>query len=134
MIKLTVRVLPIALALLGASACSHAEKPAEHGRPAASAPARELSSAVHDLSDARCDLEERCNHVGAGQTYENREACETKMHGSIGDDLNTNDCPHGIADSKLSSCLSDIHAEKCGNPIEALSRWNACRKGEICAD
>ena len=128
-----VRSFPVALALLGMSACSHEAKPTEHS-PTASAPARELSRAVDDLTGARCDLEERCNHIGSGQTYDNREACETKLHGSISDDLNTSDCPHGIADAKLDACLHDIKAEACGDPIEAMSRWNSCRKGQICAD
>ena len=134
MIKLTVRVLPIVLALLGSAACSHEGRPAASSTDAVSAPARELGSAVDDLTDARCDLEQRCNHVGTDQTYADREACESKLHGSISDDLNTSDCPHGIADSKLSACLNEIKAEECGDPIDAMSRWNSCRKGAICAD
>ncbi len=134
MIKYTASVFLFVLALASASACSHNQRSAEHNGPVASGPARELSSAVDDLTAARCDLEQRCNHVGDGQTYENREACETKLHGSIASELNTSDCPHGIADSKLTACKNDIKAESCGNPIDAMSRWNACRKGAICAD
>jgi hypothetical protein len=120
--------------LVAGAACAHDQKPAENGGVVASAPARELSSAVDDLTDARCDLEERCKHIGADETYDNREACETKLHGSISDDLNTSDCPHGIADAKLTACLNEIKAEDCGDPIDAMSRWNSCRQGQICAD
>lgn len=129
-------VIPsIAIALFGISACSHEERPSEHnGIPGASAPARELSSAVNDVADARCDLEQRCNNIGAGQSFENREACETKMHGSLADDLNTKDCPNGVDNSKLSACLSQLRSEECGDPMDSMSRWAACRQGELCHD
>jgi hypothetical protein len=132
MIRSTIRALPIAFAMFGVFGCHH-DRPSEHA-PGASAPAHELSGAVNDLVDERCDLEERCNHVGSGQTYENREACESKLRGSISNDLNTADCPHGISDAKLDKCKAEIRAESCGDPIEAMSRWNACRQGNICND
>jgi hypothetical protein len=135
MTKATLAISSIAIALFGISACSHEERPTEHsGAPAASAPARELSSAVNDVADARCDFEQRCDHIGAGQSFDDREACETKMHGSIADELNTKDCPNGVADSKLSACLSQLRSEKCGDPMDSMSRWAACRQGELCLD
>ena len=121
------------LIAFGLFACSHEQKPAEYSNaPGASAPARELSGAVKDISNARCDLEQRCNNIGAGQSFDNREACETKMRGSLGDDLNTKDCPSGVDHEKLSACLSQIRAEECGSPMDSMSRWAACRTGEIC--
>jgi hypothetical protein len=133
MTKSALVVSSIVLALTGMSACSHDSKPAEYnGAPGASAPARELKSAVTDISDARCDLEQRCNNIGAGQSFDNREACETKMHGSLADDLNTKDCPHGVDHSKLSACLGQLKSEECGNPMDSMSRWEACRQGELC--
>jgi hypothetical protein len=131
----TLVISSILIALCGISGCSHEDRPAEHsGAPGASAPARELSSAVNDVADARCDLEQRCDHVGAGQSFENREACETKMHGSLADDLNTKDCPNGVDGSKLSACLSQLRSEECGDPLDSMSRWAACRQGELCLD
>lgn len=135
MTKTTVGICSIVIALCSISACSHEDRPAEHGgAPAASAPARELNGAVNDVADARCDFEQRCDHIGAGQSFENREACETKMRGSIADDLNTKDCPNGVADSKLSACLSQLRSEECGDPMDTMSRWAACRQGELCLD
>ena len=56
------------------------------------------------------------------------------MHGSIADDLNTKDCPNGVDHSKLSACLSQLQSEECGNPMDSMSRWAACRQGELCLD
>lgn len=117
------------------AACSHSERPAAHSQmpPGASAPGREVKLAVKDIVDARCDLEQRCNNIAPGQTYDNRGMCESKLQGTTAEDLNTKDCKHGVDQEKLSTCLSDIRAEECGaHPIEALSRWNACRTGQLC--
>jgi hypothetical protein len=133
MIKSTLRTSSIVIALLGFAACSHDSRPAEHsGAPGASVSARQLKGVVDDISDARCELEQRCDNIGAGQSFDNRDACETKMRASIADDLNTQDCPHGVEHSKLSACLAEIRSEKCGNPMDSMSRWNTCRKGALC--
>jgi hypothetical protein len=91
-----------------------------------------MESAVADIVEARCDLEQRCNNVAPGQKFDSRDTCESKLQGSTADDLNTKDCPHGVDPGKLSVCLADIKGEKCGNPFDSLSRWNACRTGQIC--
>jgi hypothetical protein len=133
MIKSTLRTSSIVIALLGIAACSHDSRPAEHsGAPGASVSGRALSSVVDDIADARCELEQRCDNIGAGQTYDNRNTCETKLRSSITDDLNTKDCPNGVEHAKLSACLSQIRSEKCGSPMDSLSRWAACRQGELC--
>jgi hypothetical protein len=49
-------------------------------------------------------------------------------------DLNTNDCKHRVDRAKLSECLAKIRDEDCGNPIDSLSRFAACRMGAICID
>ena len=122
-------------ALLGLFACSHDNRPAEHGSaPAASASRGALGSVIDDIADARCELEQRCDNVGAGQDYDNRAACETKLRGSLSDDLTLKACPNGVEHSKLSACLAQIRAEKCGSPMDSMSRWAACRTSELCID
>jgi len=68
----------------------------------------------------------------AGQSYDNRAACESKLRASTADDLNTKDCPQGVDRSKISACRSQIQSEECGNPVDTMSRWNACRKCQLC--
>jgi hypothetical protein len=127
----TLRLSLIAIAVLGAAACSHHEAAPEHA-PGATAAAPQLSNAVDEISDARCDREQRCNNVGAGQTYADRSTCESKMHGATANDLNTKDCPNGVDRTRLSDCLKQIQSEECGNPIASVSRWSACRTSNLC--
>jgi hypothetical protein len=91
-----------------------------------------VESAVEDIVDARCDLEERCNHVGPGTTFDSRDTCESKMQGTTASELNTKDCPRGVDGTKLVTCLANIRAEACTSIFDSLTRWNACRSGQVC--
>jgi hypothetical protein len=92
----------------------------------------DVASARESIVAARCDREERCSNIGAGKDYESRDACSSKLDGKTGSDLNTEDCTRGVDRPKLSTCLSKIRTEDCGNPIDSMSRFAACRTGEIC--
>lgn len=89
-------------------------------------------SAVDDVVDARCDLEERCHNVGAGQTFDSRDTCESKMQGTTANEINAKDCPLGVDPNKLEACLASIRAEECGSVFDSLTRWNTCRPGQLC--
>lgn len=109
-------------------ACSHDKRvdSAHEAKPT------EITSARNTIVSARCDREQRCSNIGAGRDYENRNACTSKLEGKTGSDLNAQDCSRGVDQPKLSGCLSKIRTEDCGNPIDSLSRFAACRTGEIC--
>ncbi|HVU02772.1 MAG TPA: DUF6184 family natural product biosynthesis lipoprotein [Polyangiaceae bacterium] len=119
-------------------ACDHDERPAatapstpaeSHPSPVARA---DVGAARDDIVAARCDREVRCSNVGDGKSYEDRQACVRSLEGKTGDDLDANACSNGIDQPKLADCLAKIRAEDCGNPIDSLSRFAACRTGEIC--
>jgi Family of unknown function (DUF6184) len=128
---LTISTLAASAAL---GACSHNDRPAAHAARTQHMAygSQNAKSAVNDIVNARCDLEQRCSNIASGKKYDSRDMCESKLQGATADDLNTKDCPHGVDQGKLSTCLSDIKAESCGNPFDSLSRWNACRTGQIC--
>jgi hypothetical protein len=94
--------------------------------------AQSVAVAAGDVTEARCELEQRCGNVGPGQKFDSRPVCESKMHGETTSALNLKDCPLGVEPRKLDSCVASILAQDCGSPFDALNRWNACRVGQIC--
>ena len=90
------------------------------------------SSAVGRIAVARCDREVHCNHVGAKERYPSRAECITKWESDQRDDLNRAECPAGIDERELESCLDAVRTESCSNPLEAIERLNACRTGKLC--
>ena len=91
-----------------------------------------LKGAVSEIVTARCNREDRCKNIGTDRTYETRDACTSKLHGSTESDINVQDCKHGVDRPKLHRCLDEIRSEDCGNPIDTLSRVAACRTAALC--
>jgi Family of unknown function (DUF6184) len=91
------------------------------------------SSALTSLANARCDREVRCNNVGAKEKFKTRADCVAEMERDKRDDLNSDVCPGGIREKQLNECMAAIRDENCGNPLDALTRLNACRSGSLCA-
>jgi hypothetical protein len=88
--------------------------------------------AVERITGARCDREFMCNNIGDGKKYDSRAACNNQIGHDNRATLNAEECPRGISEPDLSDCLHDIHEEKCGNPLDSISRLAACRKGKLC--
>jgi hypothetical protein len=87
---------------------------------------------VEEVTVARCDREQSCGNVGAGQRYFDKVICMDHMRASIGDDLNAYQCPLGIDRGALDGCLSAIRAEGCGDGVAILSRARSCRASALC--
>jgi hypothetical protein len=91
------------------------------------------ASAVTTLAAERCDREMRCKNIGAKEKYKTRAECIAEMEKDKRDDLNSDVCRGGIRQKELNECLDAIHDESCGNPLDTLTRLNACRTGNLCA-
>jgi hypothetical protein len=93
---------------------------------------RSDSAIVGKLATARCDREQSCNNVGAGQKYATRDVCMDQMRGSLANDLNASECPRGIDEAQLDMCMTSIRGEECSHPLDTISRMDKCRTGALC--
>jgi len=91
------------------------------------------SSAVTSLAAERCDREARCKNIGAKEKYKTRADCIAELERDKRDDINSDVCRGGIRQKELNECLQAIHDEACNNPLDAITRLNACRTGNLCA-
>lgn len=125
-------IVALSLGLAGVVGCSH-----EHDNRASSTSATAANvvpnkGAISRITDARCDREQACNNIGAGKSYDSMEACKRELGHNTTATLRAEECPDGINEPNLSSCLSDIQGERCGNPIDTMERVASCRKGKLC--
>jgi len=95
-------------------------------------PQKADSTVVSRLSAARCDREQGCSNVGAGKKYASRDVCMDQMRGSLANDLNAYECPHGIDEGQLDRCMTAIRSEECSHPLDTISRMDKCRTGALC--
>ena len=90
--------------------------------------------AVRRLTEARCERAKACNQLGEKEKYKDEAACTREERHDLEADLGTSECPRGIREEKLSSCLQEIKNERCGNPFDKISRLATCRTGAMCID
>jgi hypothetical protein len=87
---------------------------------------------VDRLAAARCDQEAGCKNVGPGAKYDSRKVCLDTLRGSIGNELNTYNCPRGLDTDGIGRCMSAIAGEECSHPFETLTRFDKCRTSAVC--
>jgi hypothetical protein len=88
--------------------------------------------AVFQLTARRCEREFDCNNIGAGKRYEDNAACEREVSHDLQSELRPANCTYGVRGDKLDECLQELRNEKCGNPLDTVSRLATCRTGRIC--
>ena len=129
----------VVAALCSGIACSKTQDREPAMRPAAGTRADPSTSSrtmngINEISVARCDREVRCGGVGPGDSYETRDQCIADLNNAGYDDLDAEACPKGLDRVELDKCLSEIHAERCGAPLDTLERLVACRSATLCRD
>ena len=132
-------VAAVAAFSLVVGACSKTTDRGSAMRPAAytsadPATGSKTMNRINQLSEARCDREVRCGGIGPDKTYETRDQCIADLNHDGYDDLDADACPRGIDQRELDKCLSEIHAERCGAPLDTLERLVACRSAALCKD
>lgn len=129
---IVVGAMGLTVALAGA--CGRAAVRGPDGPTTTSANIATNEDAIERITAARCDREVACNHIGAGKAYESRAACASELGHDKRADLRAEECPRGISAPDLHDCLADITSEKCGSPLDSISRLAACRKGKLCLE
>ncbi len=92
----------------------------------------EISTALDQIVNARCDREMKCGNIGADKKFSDRNACVTEVKKDFSDDINADDCPAGVDKKELSECLTEARNEDCANPFDTIGRVAACRTSDIC--
>ena len=89
-------------------------------------------ASIDALALARCDREQRCENIGEGRRFANRDACLNDIRSKGDDTLTTSSCPGGVDTERLQACLDQVRTERCDNPLDTLGRLYACRTSSLC--
>ena len=92
------------------------------------------ASARDAVTDASCDFYMRCDQIGSGKTYANRDTCEVQVRASWDTAWPVQTCDGKINSDQLKVCLSAIAATECGNALDVLNTLlNKCPQDKICS-
>jgi hypothetical protein len=84
---------------------------------------------VARVTVARCLREQTCGHVGVGQTYATRKACEDRLLEPT--QVEVGNCV--AYDSwTLDQCTQDIRALRCADPLLTVGVIDSCDMRRVC--
>jgi hypothetical protein len=90
------------------------------------------AAAVGSLAAANCDHQVKCNDIGPNKKYKTRAECVTDTVKDKSGSINANACPGGINEENLNYCVKALRDADCGNPLDILTRGEACKTVGIC--
>lgn len=89
-----------------------------------------VAQAVDDISSARCDYEQRCNHIGSQMRYASRQHCMNVMRSEA--EQNLNQCQGGLDHDDVRECLTQIENHDCSGTFSGLAEYKECRLDNLC--
>jgi hypothetical protein len=121
-------------AVLIATACGSHETPPVQGVTTTGAGVVANNDAISRITEAKCARARDCNELGQDKDYTDMDGCRRKVAHDETEDLKPGECPRGIKEEKLLSCLQEIKSGSCGNVIKSISRGRTCRTSALCLD
>jgi hypothetical protein len=102
------------------------------------AAAYSAQDAAEMIAGGRCDREQRCNNIGDGREYQNRQHCMSVFRNDVAEELAEDaDCLRGVKPEDLNECMSQLSGRSCGAigaAFDSVSSSVSCRSSELCMD
>lgn len=89
-------------------------------------------SATANIAGARCERQVTCNQVGAQKRFETRDVCAREENKRTQSELRASDCPNGVDQKKLQTCLDTIARQDCDELATSLEAVDECNTSAIC--
>ena len=118
-------------ALVSACGNSYDTRPASNGTTAGTMH-NDNETAINAIASEQCNRAVRCESVGAGKKYGDRQQCMADVRHEGENNLRAAECRGGIDHPQLEKCLADIRADHCNNVADHLTRMATCRTGALC--
>jgi hypothetical protein len=106
------------------------------GTPAPEGVANEQNMADTRVADrratARGNRAETCDEIGPGKKFISRDVCLQDARGKMRQELNSYDCPRGVAESAIDTCMTSMEQKGCGFSFNNLFSENKCDRRSLC--
>ena len=91
------------------------------------------SDAVNAAASETCDRYEACGNIGAGKTYETKEACDKESHDFWNGQWTVEKCEGKIDGDALTVCTDRIASTDCNSFVDKLNTvYNSCASDDVC--
>ncbi len=94
------------------------------------------SAAVDRVAAAACERQQRCEHIGPTEKYQNASHCLLSEKETIGRELADDaDCKNGVSTRDLDQCVAQIQSESCmgvGMAFDEMRKAMKCGSSDMC--
>jgi hypothetical protein len=129
---MTKEMLVLAAGAAVVIACTNPPKAPVQGVTTTSAGVVSNADSVQRLAQARCNHAKSCGQFGVGKDYADEAGCMSQISHELEGDYQPSNCPHGVREERLSSCVNAWNNQNCGNVAHSISRSETCRRGNLC--
>ena len=88
-------------------------------------------TAIDQMVDARCARAAACNEIGFHARFDSRAACVERVNMAMKGLLTVNECPAGVDEKALATCLAAVNQQPCDGSLNALD-LQACGLSALC--
>jgi hypothetical protein len=89
-------------------------------------------TAVARITGKRCDREDECDPFRTGKRHDTRWDCDHAEFARVQNEVRSADCPHGVDDASLRSCLESIGRHDCELLSDSLQSIETCTTEALC--
>ena len=79
-----------------------------------------------------CRFEQRCGHIGQGQTYASIDECLTARRAEFQNRWPTDRCDKRINGETLNVCYQAIDNTQCNNFVDLIATFSKCEANDVC--
>jgi hypothetical protein len=119
---------------IAAIACTTPPKEPHPGVETTSAGVVSNKDAIARITQSRCDRAQRCSNFGVGKDYADMAGCKSQVGHDVADEFRPRECPHGVREERLNTCVGVSASDSCGNVGDNIKRTADCRKSELCIE
>lgn len=89
-------------------------------------------TAASRITEAHCDREASCDQIGTNRRFATRERCVRDQGKKTQQEVKAADCPNGIDENRLQTCLGRIGVQECTDLVMSLANVDACSTATLC--
>lgn len=90
------------------------------------------TDAINEAALAVCDYNARCEEIGEGKTYPNRDACLVDQRAFFQDVWSFKACEENINPDGFDQCITRIGIAQCSDLLDFANAVINCTQGRVC--
>lgn len=90
------------------------------------------TEAINEAALAVCDYYQRCDEIGPGEAYPDRNECMNDQRSFFQDLWTYGACEENMNEDGFAQCINRVEIAQCGNLLDLANVLLNCTQGRVC--